>query len=84
MEKIPQMSQMPELETESIEATYLENGDNILVGGFEFEVVDADHQHKNGYIKIKNNIGEVKQLYSTTFVERIKKEENEEDELLAA
>jgi hypothetical protein len=75
------MSFTPEIETESIEASFLENGEIIFIGGIEFEVVDVDHQHKNGNIKIKNKAGEIKQLHSSNLVERIKKEE---DELLAA
>lgn len=71
MEKIPHIDIA---ETESIEAAFLENGDRISLGGIEFKVVDIDHQHKNGYIKIKNNIGEVKQLHSSNLVERIKVE----------
>ena len=67
-----QISNTPELETELIKAGFLEKGDNILLGGIEFEVVDADSQHERGRIKIKNNIGEISEIDAFSEVEKIK------------
>ncbi len=70
MEKI---SYEQELQTETIQAGFLNKGDSIVIGGVEFTVEDADFQHERGRIKIKNNIGEISEIDAFLEVEKINK-----------
>lgn len=74
MENFTNTNHSEDIQTESIQAGFLEDGDIIIFGDTEFEVVDSNNQHKNGSIKIKDKLGEVSEINSFNTVERVQKE----------